>query len=705
MSKKFPIKLAAALFGVSIVFTQSFSMAAFTEAVPVNQKTEASFTILPIDRATILAGQKFDLRVELNHAAIKPQDIQVTINGKDAEQYFGKNADRTNSNADSAEFTIRGVSFPKAGNVTVSAVVKIGGKPLSKSVNYQIYEAYGNGKKAKNVILIIGDGMSANIRTAARVVSKGIEEGKFKGWLEMEQMDHMGMVTTSGMDSIVTDSANSASAYATGHKTAVNAEGVYPDNTPDPLDDPRVENIIELVKRTKGMATGVVTTADVTDATPAAMATHTRKRSTSEAIVNMYNEINSRPDVIMGGGLEWFLPESQDGKRKDNKNMIDVFKSEGYSYVTNATELNQLKDSGKILGLFKKGNMNVYFDREYTQPNNPDIVGKDNDQPTLMEMSAKAIDALDNNKNGFFLMIEGASIDKMAHPMDFERLIWDTIEFDKTVGLAKQYAKQHKDTLVIVTADHGHSMTLNGSYNTKEAAGKTGEQLRELVGTYEDSKFPTYADSNGDGFPDNPDADWKLAVGWGNHPDYNDDFLTNPKPISPTIQDPNVKDKTWYIANPDKDPNGIHFNGNIPHDEGVEVHTFDDVPVNTMGPGSELFTGYLDNTQIFRNMVTVLGLNGNKERANASGSTAKTNDSTKLVSLKDAIGKLKGSIISSPKQDQYVAIVGSNMILFHVNSDIALFNGESVRMNAKAVIQKGNLMVPESILADYLNYQ
>ncbi|CAH0119942.1 hypothetical protein PAE9249_02451 [Paenibacillus sp. CECT 9249] len=608
MNKKLPINLAAALIGVSLVFAQAVPMGAFDEAAQVKQETEASLTILPIDRATILAGQKFDFRVELNHGNVKPQNIQVTVNGKDAEQYFGKNAQLTNANKDSAEFTIRGVSFPQAGNATVHAAVKVGNKTVSQSVNYEIYEAYGNGKNAKNIILMIGDGMSANIRTAARVVSKGIEEGKFKGWLEMEQMDHMGMVTTSGMDSIVTDSANSASAYATGHKTAVNAEGVYPDNTADPLDDPRVENIIELVKRTKGMATGVVTTSDVTDATPAAMAAHTRKRSTSEAIVNMYHEIHSRPDVIMGGGLEWFLPESEGGKRKDNKNMIDAFKSEGYSYAANATELNRINGADQILGLFKKGNMNVYFDREYTQPNNPDIVGKDNDQPTLREMSAKALDALDNNKNGFFLMIEGASIDKMAHPMDFERLIWDTIEFDKTVGLAKEYAKRHKDTLVIVTADHGHSMTLNGTYNTKEAAGKSGEELRELVGTYEKSKFPTYVDSDGDGFPDNPDADWKLAVGWGNHPDYNEDYLTNPQPISPTVQDPNVKDKTWYIANPDKDPNGIHFNGNIPHDESVEVHTFDDVPINTMGPGSELFTGYMDNTQVFRYMVTALGL-------------------------------------------------------------------------------------------------
>lgn len=613
MKNLFVGKVAAALLSSAVLVTGVLPAAVMAETAGAVQAASPAITILPIDRATILAGQRFDFRVELNGGAANKDDMKVTVNGVDAETYFGKKAVRTNNSAQSAEFTIRGVSFDKAANVSVRAEIQSGGKTIFKTVVYDVFETYGNGKTAKNVILMIGDGMSANIRTAARVVKNGIEEGKFKGWLEMESMDHMGMITTSGMDSIVTDSANSASAYATGHKTAVNAEGVYPDNTEDPLDDPRVENIVELVKRTKGMSAGLVTTSDITDATPAAMATHTRKRSTSEEIVSMFFEQGSRPDVMMGGGLEWFLPADKGGKRKDGKNMIDAFKAEGYSYVTDRAELKKAGDTSKVLGLFKKGNMDVYFDREYTKPVNKEIVGSNTDQPNLMEMTATAIDALDNNKNGFFLMVEGASIDKQAHTMDFERSIWDVIEFDKTVGLAKEYAKKHPETLVIVTADHGHSMTLNGTYNTKAAEGKTGDALRELVGTYANSKFPTYKDANGDGFPDNPDSEWKIAAGWGNHPDYNEDYLTNPKPISPTIQDPSVKDKKWFIANPDKDPNGAHMIGNLPHEEAVEVHTFDDVPVNASGPGSEQFQGYMDNTQMFRNIVTALGIKATKK--------------------------------------------------------------------------------------------
>lgn len=612
--KKVSTRVTALLLALATGLGGTASTVVFAERTAVNDTAAAPIiTILPIDRATVLAGQKLDFRVEVTGLSTTSDPLQVLINGKDASTYFGKKPVLTHTTKNSTEYTIRDIAFNTPGQVSVQATSKNNGKMISKTVKYDVYQAIGDTKKAKNVVLMVGDGMSANIRTAARVISKGINEGKFNGWLEMEKMDSFGVVTTSGMDSIVTDSANSASAYATGHKTAVNAEGVYPDNTPDPLDDPKVENIIELVKRTRGMSTGLVTTADITDATPAAMASHTRSRYESEFIANSYLDPARSPDVLLGGGREWFLPEQSGGKRKDNNNLIDAYRKEGYSYVSSASELTKAKTNGKLIGLFRPGNMNVYFDREYTKPNNPAIVGEYKDQPTLMEMTSKALSILDKNKNGFFLMVEGASIDKQAHTMDMERLLWDTIEFDQTVGLVKEYVRKHPDTLVIVTADHGHSMTLNGTFSVKEAAGKTGEELREFIGTYADSKFPTYTDKNEDGFPDDPDTDWKLALGWGNHPDYNENYLTNQKPISPTIQDPTVTDKSWYIANPDKDPDGIHYNGNLPHDEGQEVHTFDDVPISASGAGSSLFSGYMDNTEVFRKIMIALQLDAVKE--------------------------------------------------------------------------------------------
>src|SRR6185369_6700112 len=124
-------------------------------------------------------------------------------------------------------------------------------------------------------------------RVAARILSKGIAEGKSRGKLAIDDMPHMALVATAGSDSI-TDSANSASAYATGHKPAVNAMGVYADRTASPFDDPRVETITSMAKRRLGLAVGIVTNTEIEDATPAAMIAHTRRRAAYDEIVEQY---------------------------------------------------------------------------------------------------------------------------------------------------------------------------------------------------------------------------------------------------------------------------------------------------------------------------------------------------------------------------------------------------------------------------------
>src|SRR5262249_38185705 len=169
-------------------------------------------------------------------------------------------------------------------------------------------------RKARHVILFIGDGMSLTHRTAARILTAGITEGKYRGELAMDTMPNMALLGTAGVDSIITDSANSASAYTTGHKSSVNALGVYADRTPNTLDDPRVETITSLAKRLRKMAVGVVTNTEVEDATPAAMVAHTRRRSDYDPIVGMFYE--SGVDVLMGGGSAHFLPKSAAGSKR-----------------------------------------------------------------------------------------------------------------------------------------------------------------------------------------------------------------------------------------------------------------------------------------------------------------------------------------------------------------------------------------------------
>ncbi|MFZ5650089.1 MAG: alkaline phosphatase [Bacillota bacterium] len=560
----------------------------------------ARITILPIDRAKFLAGQKFDFQAEATNLPGAAKYWDIRVNGQPMADYFGK-AEETSGDDQTVRYTLRDVAFEKPGQVTVNVQVVGDGWVESRQASYQVVQAQSPGKPAKNVILIVGDGMSLPIRTAARVLSKGMSEGRFNGLLEMDRMEEFGLITTSGMDSIVTDSANSASAYATGHKSAVNAMGVYPNSTKDPMDDPRVENIVELVKRSRSMATGLVTTSDICDATPAAMLAHTRRRSEMNAIAEQMLDPVRRPDVILGGGSSHFLPQSTPGsKRKDDRNLISEFEQAGFAFAGDRTSLAQAGTPDKLLGLFHLSNMNTYIDREVTK--NTAVLKSFTDQPTLWEMTDKAIQVLSKSPNGFFLMVEGASIDKQAHPMDWERSIYDAIELDKAVGVAKRFAAQNSDTLIIVTADHSHGMSITGTYH--ELDGKTG---REGVRVYADAGFPTFEDKDGDGFPDNPGPDVTLAVGWANHPDYRDDFKFNPSPLEPAV----VLDGK-AVPNPQRDPAGVLLTGNLPIRDNNEVHTADDVPVTASGPGAGHFNGILDNTELFYGMVNALGLKPGK---------------------------------------------------------------------------------------------
>lgn len=565
-----------------------------SEAAGYLAPQENTIKVLPIDNAKFVQGQIFDFAVEIKNGS---SDMNVTVNGKDAAQFFGKNSVRK-MEGNTAVYRIDDVSFPKAGNITIE--VKDGSN--ERSASYTVTNEKSK-KRAKNVILFVGDGMSLQARQIARILSKGITEGRYNDLLNMEKMDNVAVVTTSGYDAIVTDSANSASAYATGHKSVVNAMGVYEDCTKDPFDDPKVENIIELVKRTRGMATGIVSTSNITDATPAAMVSHTRRRAEQNFIAQTMLEDKHRPDVILGGGSRHFIPMDVPGsKRKDNVDVIKSFEELGYSFSGTKTELeNTPQSADKLLGLYQLDNMNVYIDRAVIK--NPKVLKGFTDQPGLVEMTEKAIDTLSKNDNGFFLMVEGACVDKQLHVLDWQRAAYDNIELDKAVGVAQKFAAQNDDTLIVVVADHAHGASITGTYH--ELDGKTG---REAVRTYADSKWPTFEDADGDGFPDNPDPAVTLAVQFANHPDCNIDYRFKDVPTPPAIMGKDGK----AIANPLT--KGEFYAGNIPAKADQEVHAADDVILTAQGPGADYFKGTMDNTEVFFGIVRALGIDGNKNK-------------------------------------------------------------------------------------------
>jgi len=171
------------------------------------------------------------------------------------------------------------------------------------------------------------------------------------------------------------------SAYATGHKSAVNAMGVYADRTRDPLDDPKVENITSLVQRRHAMAVDIVTNTEIEDATPAAMVAHTRRRSEYDRIVEQY--FAAKPDVLMGGGLAHFLPKSAaHSRRRDEVDFVARFREAGYRIALTAPEMTSLAASSNVtrmLGLFHTGNMDGALDRKFLKRG---TVAKFPDQPT-----------------------------------------------------------------------------------------------------------------------------------------------------------------------------------------------------------------------------------------------------------------------------------------------------------------------------------
>ena len=581
-----------ALFAAAAISVAAMTMAYVpAEAAGYLAPKAQAIRVLPIDNAKFLQGQKFDFAVEIENGTTA---MDVKVNGQAADKFFGKDATRTMEGS-TAVYRIDDVAFKTAGDVSIT--VTDGAK--ARRASYVVTNEKAK-KRAKNVILFIGDGMSLQAREIARILSKGITEGRFNDLLNMEKLENMALITTSGYDSIVTDSANSASAYATGHKSVVNAMGVYENCTKDPLDDPKVENIVELAKRVRGMATGIVSTANITDATPAAMVAHTRRRAEQNFIAADFMSEYHRPDVILGGGSRHFLPKTTPGsKRKDDVDVIAGFEALGYSFSGTASELAATPASAdKLLGLYQLNNMDVYIDRAVTK--NPEVLKGFNDQPGLVQMTEKAIETLSKNPNGFFLMVEGACVDKQLHVLDWQRAAYDNIELDQAVGVAQKFAAEKDDTLIIVVADHAHGASITGTYH--ELDGKTG---REAVRTYADAKWPTFEDRDGDGYPDNPDPAVTLAVQFANHPDYNENYRFKPVPTVPAVMADGKAIANPMIA-------GELLRGNIPAEDDQEVHSADDIVLNAGGPGSEYFKGVMDNTEVFFGMVRALGLDGNK---------------------------------------------------------------------------------------------
>ena len=559
-------------------------------------------TIFPINRAEILAGSHFDFKVEFA-GVVDPALVKVTINGQGHAGILGKPAEliAREDGKDVSSLLLRDVAISKPGQYTVTA----SDGTNRKSVIWTVY-ATPHKRAAKNVILFIGDGFSIGHRTAARILSRGIEDGKYKGKLAMDEMPYMALLSTEGTDSIITDSANAAHAYTTGHKSCVNALGVYCSRAVNTLDHPRVDTITAIAKR-KGMAVGAVTNSEIEDATPAAMVAHTRRRSDYNDIVKMFYD--SGIDVMMGGGSPNFLPKSTPGsKRSDDVDYIELFRQADYRLATTRSEMfAAAEDPGttRLLGLYNTGNVDGALDLKFLGKGS---VSRFPDQPDVPEELRAALKVLARNKNGFVLMVESARIDKYSHSLDPERAIYDTIMLDNAVQLAKDWARANgNNTLILVTADHTHPVSVIGTVDDDAP----GSEMRNKVGLYEAAGFPNYPAPDAEGYPNKVDVSRRIRLVFGATPDYYDTFT----PFMDGEFIPAIKDADGVMVANDKYknvPGAVLREGNLPNKgpraANQGVHSGDDVILTAMGPGAERVRGQMENTDLFRIIADALAL-------------------------------------------------------------------------------------------------
>ncbi|MDO9153100.1 MAG: alkaline phosphatase [Paludibacter sp.] len=268
-------------------------------------------------------------------------------------------------------------------------------------------------KNPRNVIFMIGDGMGISQIYAAMVANGNT--------LNLERCTFTGLVKTYSFNDFTTDSGAGGTALACGVKTKNSMIGMTPDSI-------AVESILEVAER-NGLSTGMVVACAVTHATPASFIAHQPNRNMNEEIASDF--LKTDIDVFIGGGKKYFA------ERTDNRNLIDELKQKNYTVAYSMNEVMAVK-SGKLAGL-------LYDDQNVAMPERGTM---------LADATMAAIDILDNNKKGFFLMIEGSQIDWASHDNHAENVVREMLDFDQTIGRVLDYAEKTGNTLVIITSDH-----------------------------------------------------------------------------------------------------------------------------------------------------------------------------------------------------------------------------------------------------------
>lgn len=432
-------------------------------------------------------------------------------------------------------------------------------------------------KKAKGVILFLGDGMGISTVTSARIL-----DGQLKGMsgeenvLSWEKFPNVAFSKTYNTDAQIADSAGTASAFLTGVKTfegAISVSDLIKRGTCTNVTENKLLSILEMAE-IAGLSTGVVTTTRVTHATPASSYAHSPDRNYEDDSTipedckdfkDIARQLIDFPygdgiDVILGGGRRGFLPE----RRNDKRNLIDEWKSKNttdqrFSYIQSRRELKSFNtnDADHVLGLFSSSHMDYSYERR----------NESSEQPSLIEMTEFAIRMLDRNPKGYFLLVEGGRIDHGHHENKPQHALYDAVEMNKAVECAVGMTSP-EETLVIITADHSHVFTLGGY-------GARGSNIFHHS-KKEDKEKRKYT-----------------KLGYYNGPG----AVTEMPRKEPTGDD---------LKNTDYDYQSL-----VPMD--YETHGGEDVGVYSQGPQGHLLRGVVEQNYIFHVMDFALCLSENKK--------------------------------------------------------------------------------------------
>jgi len=289
--------------------------------------------------------------------------------------------------------------------------------------------------EAKNIIFLVSDGMSAGTLTMADVMRRR-QEGRVSNWIRLyeEGTVRRGLMDMAAADAIVTDSAAAAASWGCGHRVNNGYLNIGPDGTH--------HKPIQSIFRDAGKATGLVTTTEITHATPAGFAANVESRNYGETIAEQYLE--REVDLLLGGAHRHLSGDL----REDGADLYEQFRQKGYHIARQKSEMEA--GNGRLLGVFSNGHLPYSLDHRQDSRLMETV-------PTLAEMTDLALRKLSSHPDGFLLQVEGGRVDHAAHGNDVGGLIHDQIAFDDAIGVAMAFAENRDDTLVIITTDHGNA--------------------------------------------------------------------------------------------------------------------------------------------------------------------------------------------------------------------------------------------------------